>query len=121
MKSMDYLKGYQDATGLIRDALLAAGIPDKLIGEVLTPLELNDTDCLDDAGTGSLIIEWRVEDIAQLRPDLTTIQARSVLAHVASELDATIGVTWDTIECAANELFPLEIEPAAHRSRFPNQ
>lgn len=112
MKSMDYLKGYQDATGLIRSTLLAAGIPDKLIGEVLTPIESNGTDCLDDAGTDSLIIEWHVEDIIQIRPDLTAMQARSVLAHVESELDATIGVTWDTIECAANELFPLEIEQA---------
>jgi len=48
---------------------------------------------------------WSIEDVQQVRPDLTDDQAWEVLQQVKSEHDATLGVTWDTLEWAANHLF----------------
>ena len=48
---------------------------------------------------------WSVEDVQEVRPDLTNEQAWEVLQQVKSDHDATIGVNWETLEWAAQDLF----------------
>lgn|ERR1035437_9161948 len=51
---------------------------------------------------------WTVSDVKCVRPDLSREECREVLAVVERMHDATLGVTWDTLEDAAEELFPLD-------------
>ena len=53
-------------------------------------------------------IIWSVEDVQSVRPDLTNDQAMDVLEMVERKHDATIGITWDTLEIWADELYPLD-------------
>lgn len=48
---------------------------------------------------------WSVEDVQQLRPDLNDDQAWEVLQHVDRYKDADLGITWLTLEMAADQLF----------------
>jgi hypothetical protein len=48
---------------------------------------------------------WSVEDVQEVRPDLTDQQAWEVLQEVKRHYDATIGVTWVTLEFIAEHLF----------------
>jgi hypothetical protein len=48
---------------------------------------------------------WGIDDVQEVRPDLTEDQCWEVLQQVERREDATIGVTWDTLECIAHELF----------------
>jgi hypothetical protein len=48
---------------------------------------------------------WGVEDVQEVRPDLTEAQAWEVLQHVDRRMDASLGITWDNLEWAAEELF----------------
>ena len=57
------------------------------------------------ANRGQIALGWSIEDVQQVRPDLTDKQARQVLEEVERKHDATIGITWDTLEIAAEELF----------------
>ena len=54
----------------------------------------------------SISIEWCIDDVQSVRPDLDNEQAMQVLHAVKDDHDATIGVTWDTLEYAADHLFP---------------
>jgi len=49
---------------------------------------------------------WDVDDVKVVRPDLTDDEALDVLERVKSKHDATMGVSWDTLECWADMLFP---------------
>ncbi len=51
-------------------------------------------------------IGWSVEDVQEMRPDLSAQQCREVLREVARRHDATIGITWDTIAFVADILYP---------------
>lgn len=51
-------------------------------------------------------ILWDAEDVRAVRPDLDAERAWQVLQRVEHEHDGDHGVTWDTIEDAADELFP---------------
>lgn len=51
-------------------------------------------------------IKWNVEDVLEVRPDLTEEQAFAVLRSVESNHDANIGINWDVLTCVAAELFP---------------
>ena len=53
---------------------------------------------------------WGVDDVKEVRPDLSDEQSRKVLHHVQHCHDATIGITWDTLEIVADNIFP-EKEP----------
>jgi hypothetical protein len=53
-----------------------------------------------------LSIGWSVEDVRDLRPDLSDGQSREVLRFVEDRHNASVGITWDVIEEAADELFP---------------
>lgn len=54
----------------------------------------------------SISLVWSVEDVQALRPDLGDEQAMEVLQQVESHHDCENGVTWDTLEYWADELFP---------------
>ena len=58
------------------------------------------------ASPDSISIGWSIEDVQELRPDLTDDQCRDVLRRVEDRHHADIGVNWDIIEEAAEELFP---------------
>lgn len=49
---------------------------------------------------------WSVEDVLEIRSDLTENQAWEVLQQVDGYHDADHGVTWDTLRWTARELFP---------------
>jgi len=52
-----------------------------------------------------IAIVWDITDVQEVRPDLTDDQAWEVLQQVESKQDANIGVTWETLECVAEDLF----------------
>ena len=58
--------------------------------------------------TGTIVDEWHVDDVFNQRPDLTEDQAIEVLALIAHNFDANIGINWDVIDSAAHYLFPQE-------------
>jgi len=58
-----------------------------------------------------IAIIWSIEDVQEMRPDLTDEQAWKVLQLVERRLDASIGVDWHTLECVAEELFGPNPEP----------
>ena len=49
---------------------------------------------------------WGVEDVRRIRPDLDEGDAWDVLQSVRDDLDPERGITRDTIEQAARELYP---------------
>ena len=48
---------------------------------------------------------WSVEDVQEVRPDLTSHQAWEVLQEVERRKDAEIGINWMILEYVAEELF----------------
>lgn len=48
---------------------------------------------------------WCIEDAQAARPDLTDDQAWEVLQHVQHKHDATVGISWATLEILAEDLF----------------
>jgi len=53
-----------------------------------------------------IAIIWDIEDVQQIRPDLTDEQAMDVLLEVEDNHDAEWGVSWTTLEATAGILFP---------------
>ena len=47
---------------------------------------------------------WSIEDVQQVRPDLTDDQAWQVLLAVERQHDAELGINWQTLECVAEDL-----------------
>lgn len=52
-----------------------------------------------------IAVIWSVEDVQEVRPDLSDEQAWQVLQNADRRHDATIGINWDTLECHADMLF----------------
>jgi hypothetical protein len=48
---------------------------------------------------------WSVEDVQQVRPDLTEDQCWEVLRQVDRRHDAEVGINWIVLECHADDLF----------------
>jgi len=48
---------------------------------------------------------WGIEDVQSIRPDLSEEQAWEVLQQVDRHKDAELGITWLTLEMAAEDLF----------------
>ena len=44
-----------------------------------------------------IAVIWSVEDVQEIRPDLTDEQAWDVLEHAERHHDATIGINWDVL------------------------
>ena len=59
----------------------------------------------------SISIVWCIDDVKEVRPDLDDEQAWDVLQVVKDNHDATMGISWDTLEYAADHLYPVEVLP----------
>ena len=60
-----------------------------------------------DEHKNQIALIWHIADVQETRPDLTDEQCRKVLARVENKHDANFGVSWDTLEINANDLYPL--------------
>lgn len=65
---------------------------------------------VEDKATNTIYLanDWHVDDVLNVRPDLTKGEAISVLELVADSFDANDGINWDVIEVCAEQLFPQE-------------
>jgi uncharacterized protein (DUF4213/DUF364 family) len=52
-----------------------------------------------------IAVIWDVEDVQEVRPDLTDEQAWEVLKQTRHQHDATLGINWETLEFTAQMLF----------------
>ena len=59
----------------------------------------------------SIFIEWCIDDVKDVREDLDDDQAMEVLEFVKDKHDANLGITWETLQYAANHLYPEEVLP----------
>jgi hypothetical protein len=57
------------------------------------------------ASRSQIALGWAVEDVQEIRPDLTGEQAWEVLQDAQHKHDASIGINWDTLELIAEDLF----------------
>lgn len=57
----------------------------------------------------TISIIWSTEDVLGVRPDLTEEQADAVLDALEGNHDASVGINWDAIEAAADDMFPQEV------------
>lgn len=55
-------------------------------------------------------IKWHIDDVKEVRSDLTDEQCSEVLQALKKNHDANEGINWLTIEYTADILFPLEEE-----------
>jgi hypothetical protein len=55
---------------------------------------------------GYLVILWHIDDVKEVRPDLTDDQCREVLQECQQNHDAGIGIHWDIIRFCADDLYP---------------
>ena len=53
-----------------------------------------------------IAVTWHINDVLGERPDLTSEQALTVLRRVAEKHDANLGISWTTLKCYADEMFP---------------
>jgi len=60
--------------------------------------------------TNSIVVIWEIDDIKILRPDLTDDECMEVLDYTERKHDASLGVSWDTLEWNADYLFPVKEE-----------
>ena len=60
----------------------------------------------------SIAAIWHIDDVKNIRPDLTDEQAWEVLEQVGDIHDAEWGINWTTLETVADDLFP---EPSSRR------
>lgn len=51
---------------------------------------------------------WHIEDVQNVREDLTDDQALEVLQALSDDFDANNGINWEVIEYTADKLFPME-------------
>jgi hypothetical protein len=84
------------------DHLLA--VVNEAIGEATAGSEPAGTIC-HLPGRRKIALGWSIADVKQVRPDLTEAQACEVLAQVERKHDASLGVTWDTLEWIADSIF----------------
>lgn len=55
----------------------------------------------------TITITWHIDDVREIRPELTTEQLRRVLHHAKETHDASFGINWDVLEAAAHACFPV--------------
>lgn len=56
--------------------------------------------------TYSISVIWGLEDVQEVRPDLTDEQASEVLRRTKKYHNAEVGINWDVLRAHANDLFP---------------
>jgi hypothetical protein len=59
-----------------------------------------------DESLGIISIKWSIDDVKEVRPDLTDDECLDVLTRVHDKHDANVGVNWDIIKLTADILFP---------------
>ncbi len=52
-----------------------------------------------------IAVIWCIEDVQEIRPDLSEDQCWDVLKATRRYHDASIGINWLTLECHADHLF----------------
>lgn len=57
------------------------------------------------AGRKQIAAIWSIEDVQEVRPDLTAEQAWEVLERAGDKHDAEYGISWATLEIVAEDLF----------------
>jgi len=60
--------------------------------------------------TNSIAIIWCIDDVKEQRPDLSDDECMEVLEYQERKHDASMGVSWDTLEWCAEHLFPIDKE-----------
>jgi antitoxin ParD1/3/4 len=65
------------------------------------------------ARRGKIALIWSFQDVLEVRPHLTATQAWEVVRHVGHQHDPALGVTWETLEQAAHDLFGPTPDPDA--------
>lgn len=53
-------------------------------------------------------ISWSIEDILNVRSDLSIDQCKEILNLIKKQHDATVGITWECISDIAEYLYPSE-------------
>lgn len=74
----------------------------RLLDQILENVKLESVNKL----TRSISIIWAIEDVQEVRPDLTDEQAAHILEQVKQEHDANYGINWETIEILADMEYP---------------
>ena len=64
---------------------------------------------------GYICVLWNIEDVHEVRPDLTDAQCIEVPKQCQNRHDAEVGINWEVIRLHADDLFPEE-QPAKRRS-----
>ena len=64
----------------------------------------------DEAQGDWITIKWHVDDVLDMREDLTKDQAREVLHALKRYHDAELGINWDVIYWTADGIYPKEAE-----------
>lgn len=59
-----------------------------------------------DRDSKKISIEWHIDDVLEIRPDLDDRKAMNVLHMVMRKHDATVGVNWEVLDFWATELYP---------------
>jgi hypothetical protein len=59
-----------------------------------------------ETGIWYLADDWHIDDVLNIRPDLTEDEALRVLEVLANDFDANNGINWDVIQYTADSLFP---------------
>ena len=57
-----------------------------------------------------IAVIWSVDDVLEIRPDLTEDEAWEVLQAVEDDHDANLGICWDVLEYHATCLFGPQVE-----------
>ena len=60
----------------------------------------------------SIAIVWHIDDVLEVRPDLSREQAFQVLKQAKENHDANIGINWDVLTDCAESLFAEREEDA---------
>ena len=64
-----------------------------------------------------IAVIWCIDDVRELRPDLSEDQAWEILQPVKDNHDAEYGIDWTTLEIFATDLYP---EPASSEKETPH-
>lgn len=57
------------------------------------------------ARRGRIALVWSIDDVLQVRPDLTRAQAWQLLQALEEDHHAGLGISWDPLLVAAQEMF----------------
>lgn len=109
------------------EGMLRTGLGDILISsdDCVTVVATNDPDSVLSQAinltpvfkpAGEIAFIWSVEDVLEMRPDLSEGQAREVLQVTKKYHDASFGINWDTLSYAAEMLYGDAPEPAEAKS-----